>query len=187
MTRPKGKRHPPEAGPNLEGIEKATIRKLIKLAELLEDVLVDIAEDPRTDKAILRELAYLYVSESPSHSSLMNPNIPRKVLERKLQVHAGTGGTDEVVREHIIPNPALPLKTLRKVIEEEPVERLRQLAAGVLAERLTKSPRPTAAELWDAYKILDQTVPPESGAWHERVKKALLAHPSFPKGRIRPT
>ncbi len=165
-------------------MEEKLTKRLIKLAELISQVLEEAAADPRTDSKSLRELAQL-PDRAVSMTATLNPNIPKGVLERILDRHVGTGGEDEQLRVHVVYNPALPLKTLKRIIETDSSGEVREAALTALAMRLSKSPSAAPEELWKAYATLFERPTVSRGKRQQAAKAALLKHPKFPKHKIK--
>lgn len=111
--------------------------KLIKQYWSLSEKLYDIASDPKTSAAELKQLAELN-DEYILTAVALNPKTPVNLLERFYEHYSGVGGTDEEMRVHIVNNPALTDKLLKKYAKNDASEMV-QNAAAVALERKTKS------------------------------------------------
>jgi len=66
---------------------------------------------------------------------MLNPNTPTRILEKKLKLRSGIGGTDEEARIHICYNPALRLTALKKLTKSDPSPAVRAAGRRALAMR----------------------------------------------------
>lgn len=108
--------------------------KLIKRYWSLSEKLYDIASDPKTSAAELKQLSKLsdqYILTAVA----LNPKTPVSLLERLYEHYSGVGGTDEEMRVHIVNNPALTTKLLKKYAKGDASEVVQHAAAVALGRK----------------------------------------------------
>jgi len=164
-------------------MQKQQLDKLIRIYELLVDVLDGIGEDPKTNPHTLTKLSA--VTDARVQASVaLNPSTPGRILQKMLKLHPGCGGEDEEWRIHIVGNPALPLRTLRWVVDNDQSPDVREAALTALAIRTSKSSKVTSRDLLKLYTRIDKTETVSDGRRQRAAKNSLLKNPKFPKWRL---
>lgn len=108
--------------------------KLIEKYLSLSEVLYDIASSQKTSPAELKQLSEVsdvYILTAVA----LNPNTPVKLLKHFYEHYSGVGGTDEEMRIHVVSNPALTNKLLKKYVKNDKSKMVQDAAAEALKRK----------------------------------------------------
>lgn len=114
-------------------MKKKCINEMIRIYGRFARILDEIAEDETTSPDILRRLSRLTHDPNIINGVYTNSNTPVELLKKK----ANTTG-DEELRAHITCNFSLPMNILQKMLEKDPSEFVREVAALSMTKRLLK-------------------------------------------------
>ena len=158
--------------------------KLIQLYEMLEELLVDVAEDQATPAKTLVKLAAL-TEGGIVEAVHMHPNTPSRIIEKRLAISFGVGGFEEESRIHMVGNPALRLQIVRQLATKDPAPEVRDMSGMVLAQRVTIQSNTTASQLWKIFNlVLENARLVGNNHRFDIAKDALFAHPNFPHEKL---
>jgi hypothetical protein len=108
--------------------------KLIKKYLSLSEELYDIASSQKTSPNELKQLSEVsdvYILTAVA----LNPKTPVKVLKKLYEHYSGVGGTDEEMRIHVVSNPALTKKLLRKYVKDNDSKMVQDAAVDALKRK----------------------------------------------------
>ncbi|HID70819.1 MAG TPA: hypothetical protein EYP35_10295 [Desulfobacterales bacterium] len=108
--------------------------KLIEQYWSLSELLYDIASNPKTSSIDLEQLAKLN-DEYVLTAVALNPKTPVKLLKKFYEHYSGIGGTDEEMRVHIINNPAVTTKLLKKYAKNDESEMVKNAVKDALKRK----------------------------------------------------
>lgn len=100
----------------------------------VSEELYSIASSEKTSAAEFEKLSELndvYVLTAVA----LNPRTPVEILKKFYERYSGIGGTDEEMRIHIVNNPALTEKLLRKYSKDDKSEMVQNAALEALKRK----------------------------------------------------
>ncbi len=158
------------------------VDKLIEIYEDISVIMQGIAESVETDGKTLSKLA---TAVSGIEASIeQNPNTPNHILEKWLKRFEGE---DEEHRGHIVGNPSLDIRRLKKTVQHDQSVYVREKALLALAKRAADRPQVSTKELLSLYQSVQKIRTPMINDLRSVVLTALIKHPRFPnKKRNRP-
>lgn len=163
-------------------MKKKNITQLLKIHEMTQELLVELAEGPNADKNLLRKL-FEFDHHYLQTAVILNPNTPSELLEEHLKKHSDDNQHNYEERIHIACNPSLRRSVLEKILENDPSKEVREAALTAWAIRIAKNPKSTTKELSGAFEKIDSF----KFRWKDRRESALkelFSHKNFPREQI---